>query len=163
MARTVLQSRNPTTVLHRTRGVRCSPRIWSGLLIGATVALLIGCTARRPPCVSVRGVVTYHGRPLEGAGIRFVPKGSRSAAGVTDVQGRFTLLSFVAGDGAVLGEHVVCVSKWIPDSNDKQTDVAMKRHISVLPERYGTPEQSPLRAIVTAKGPNEFVFDLPDN
>jgi hypothetical protein len=125
------------------------------------LTLTTGCGSGRPKCVSISGVVTYHGQPLEGAVVIFIPPKSRSATGITDTQGRFTLQTFSAGDGGVLGDHVVCISKTVVDATAAQKSPYSKTK-SLLPAIYGTPVKTPLRATVTAEGPNEFKFDLKD-
>jgi hypothetical protein len=131
------------------------------ILLALCISVLCGCGSGRPATFSVTGTVTYRGQPLEGARVMFIPKNTRPAVGLTDAQGRFTLLSFAPEDGAVLGEHVVCVAKSTPDPNDKSGSPYPKS-LSVLPERYATPLKSPLKATVTAEGPNDFRFDLTD-
>ena len=112
--------------------------------------------------LAVTGTVTYRGQPVEGARVMFIPQNSRPASGLTDAQGRFTPCSvFAPDDGAVLGEHVVCIAKAIPDPNDKSGSPYRKSR-SLLPEGYATPMKSPLKALVTAEGPNDFRFDLTD-
>jgi hypothetical protein len=136
----------------------------------ATMSLLVcliltsGCGSGRPKCIAVSGVVTYRGKPVEGATVMFFPTKSRPASGLTDAKGRFTLQSFSAGDGAVLGSHVVCVNKRIfdPKSPKDTSKATYPKTISVLPDRYATPVQSPLKATVTAEGPNDFSFELSD-
>jgi hypothetical protein len=125
------------------------------------LTLATGCGSGRPKCVVVSGVVTYRGKPLEGATVTFIPAKSRPASGFTDVQGRFTLQTFSAGDGVVLGEHVVCVTKTVVDPTITEK-TPYPRTTSLLPSRYGTPVRSPLKATVTAEGPNDFKFDLTD-
>ena len=64
-------------------------------------------------------------------------------------------------DGAILGEHVVCISKYIPDPNDPRPE-PLKLHIPVLPAVYASMIKSPCWATVTAEGPNDFRFELVD-
>jgi hypothetical protein len=125
------------------------------------LTLTAGCGSGRPKCVAVSGVVTYQGKPVEGATVIFMPPKSRPATGFTDAQGRFTLQTFSAGDGGVLGEHVVCITKTVIDPNAANKSPYSKTK-SVLPARYGTPLKSPLKATVTGEGPNDFHFDLTD-
>lgn len=127
--------------------------------IVVVLPMISGCGNGHPKCVGVRGIVTYQGKPVDGAGVTFMPKGARPAAGQTDAEGRFVLTTFTAGDGVAEGEHIVCINKSIPHPKDIG-DSPYRRMISVLPACYSTPLQSPLRATVTAKGPNEFHFDL---
>jgi hypothetical protein len=129
-------------------------------VIGA--ALLNGCGSRDPATHAVTGTVIYRGKPVESAGVMFMPNNGRPASAITDAQGRFTLRTFKDGDGAVEGENVVCVSKSIPASGDTTKDPMFKRMISLLPERYASPVTSPLKVTVNAKGSNDFNLELTD-
>jgi hypothetical protein len=131
-------------------------------LIPASVALLAGCGSGNPATYAVTGTVTYQGKPVEGAGVMFMPFSGRPASSMTDAQGRFALRTFKDGDGAVAGENVVCISKMVPAQGDATKDPMFKKMISLLPQRYATPVTSPLKVNVSAKGPNTFTFDLTD-
>jgi hypothetical protein len=111
---------------------------------------------------SVTGTVIYKNKPVEGASVMFVPKNARPATCITDAQGRFTLRTFTANDGAVEGESIVCVSKnaILPNSSRDPSGVIKAK--AALPARYATPASSDLRATVTAKGPNDFNLILKD-
>ena len=145
------------------------------LIAGLGILLLtIGCGPSRPAMVPVSGKVLYKGQPLEGATVAFIPVGSgRPSTGTTDSEGKFTLQAFEEGDGAVIGNHAVTVSKFDkptvkPLKNDetgitfrsKAEEIAYYNPPSLLPDRYGNEVQSPLRATVTADGPNDFTFEL---
>jgi hypothetical protein len=136
-------------------------RVAAALSLFVCLAMMTGCGNGRPKCVVIGGVVTYCGKPVEGATVTFVPTKSRPASGTTDAQGHFTLQTFSAGDGVVLGEHAVCITKTVVDTTVTKK-VPYPKTISLLPARYGSPLQSPLKATVTAEGPNDFKFDLTD-
>jgi hypothetical protein len=128
----------------------------------AGLALFGGCNNNgRPKRFQVSGVVIYHGKPLESAQVTFYPTGARPACGTTDANGRFTLLTFNPDDGAVLGTHVVCVTKYVADPED-HSDSPYKQKVQILPGQYMTPVKSPLRCTVTAEGPNDFRLELAD-
>lgn len=129
-------------------------------LIAASLVVLGGCNSR-PNVIPVTGTVTYQNKPVDGACVVFIPNGSRPASGLTDAQGRFTLLSFAMNDGAVLGDHVVCITKAVPGQK-VQDKSGYPKMLMVLPKKYGTPTNSPLKATVTSSSPNDFRFDLTD-
>lgn len=135
---------------------------WPSVLLIIVALFATGCGNGRPTTITVTGTVTYRGKPVEAANVMFIPQGSRPATGSTDAKGQFTLLSFKPGDGAVVGEHVVCIAKAIPDPRDNGNSLYYHKTISVLPDRYAKSEQSPLKANVTKSGPNDFRFDLTD-
>ncbi len=75
-----------------------------------------GCSRgpERPATYPVTGTVEMQGRPVEGARVVFVPASQEllPASGVTDAEGRFSLTTFEAGDGAVPGTYGVKVAKY---------------------------------------------------
>ena len=77
---------------------------------------------------------------------------------MTDWRGRFQLMTFRIDDGAVAGEHKVFITKQIPEPADK--DKPYPHAISLLPNRYGSPVTTPLRATITPGGHNDFHFTL---
>lgn len=150
--------------LRPTVGASCrfrSPRVVVGL-IAAIGLTLSGCGNGRPETYSVTGMVTYQGKPVEGASVMFMPKAARPASAITDAQGGFALRSFTENDGAVAGEQAVCIAKNRVVPGKAGDPPGKINAVPVLPVRYGTPTTSPLKATITAGGPNEFRFDLTD-
>ena len=93
---------------------------------------VVGCDkAPSLPTVPVKGTVTYNGQPVAGAQVGFMPVDiatGKPASGVTDVQGRFTMQTFVGGskfaNGALTGDYTVTVDKKaIPASNVTEMSV----------------------------------------
>ena len=156
-------------------GARCRNHglVVAGLLV--TIAT-VGCQrSDHPKMVRARGTVLYNGQPLEGAVVSFVGPGGRPSAGDTDAEGRFQLSAWKPGDGAVLGEHMVTITKYAkpsfepektPDGSfmfkSAEKEIAYYNTPSVLPARYGNQRQSVLKATVTEDGPNDFKFELKD-
>lgn len=134
--------------------------------VAAAMALLValgGCGGPgRPATYPAGGVVSYGGRPLEGAAVTFMPKNGRIATGQTDAQGAFELTTFEANDGAIAGEHVVLVSKRekMVDPDMPSSPYEMTRES--LPPRYSNPAESGLTATVESGGENRFEFELHD-
>lgn len=122
------------------------------------------------------GTVTYNGKPVVGANVMFECKTGRPAEAITDAAGRFTLTTFRQADGAIGGNHTVVVSKYAvvsgegadPATAAPATAASDPRAVSrnpprqVIPARYTSPSQSPLRVTVTPGGQNDFTFDLTD-
>ena len=131
-----------------------------GLLV-IIATLLAGCDDGRPERAPVSGIVTYQGKPVEGARVTFYCPGARPASASTDADGRFTLWTYDPADGAVAGTHAVTVVKTKPVEGVDLTDPGrMVDHL--LPMRYNNPDTSPLTAEVTFDGENDFRFDLTD-
>ena len=88
-------------------------KLWVSLLL---VATLVGCgqKANRPKTVPVSGTVTYNGKPVQGAVVTFNPtdrKVGKTAIATTDASGKYTLMTFEQGDGAIPGTYKVTISK----------------------------------------------------
>lgn len=158
---------------------------WNWLVCAVSLVLL-GCGegSSGVATVSVTGVVTLNGQPLPGAAVSFSPKGGkgRAAVGATDIDGKFTLTTVTAGDGAVPGEYGVSVTKNAaaaaqPTSDPRSTGGAMSaedtakmmaslqkgktvEQQSDLPAKYASPDSSGLQAEVTSGGSNNFKFEL---
>jgi len=156
--------------------------------VWAALAVAAGCGAKTPATSSVTGVVTFNGTPLEGAQVTFFgegrpaagprprlghhhpvlprhraatrPKGHprHAALGIADAQGRFQLMTFGPGDGALPGEYVVVITKTEAGSTDPNNPYAPVR--SLIPERYGDRAKSGLTATVQLGKSNEFTFEL---
>jgi hypothetical protein len=144
------------------------------------LGLVIGCDSGpdRPATFSVTGTVTLDGDPVEGAAVNFIPtSGGKSAAGVTDASGKYSLTTFASGDGAVPGEYNVTIAKYEgADDAAEETgegDAGMMSaeydsgvgaeegddvSKSLLPEKYNDPNSSGLKATVTDK---ENSIDFP--
>lgn len=89
-----------------------------------TSGIVMGCRgAPGPEIAPVDGVVTLDGKPIEGAGVTFEPVGEgRSSFALTDAAGRYELVYMPGKKGAMVGEHVVRISKSrksIKDDNGK--------------------------------------------
>ena len=126
--------------------------------LALALLLIIGCGRGTPLTMPVKGTVTFQGSPLAEADVAFTPTGGRPASGRTDTVGRFMLTTFRTNDGAMIGQHIVTVCKHV--KKDPNATGAYFDYVQVTPEEFGRPNESPLRADVTASGPNEFTFDI---
>jgi hypothetical protein len=125
-------------------------------------SVLSGCNRSGLDLAPVEGVVMYQGAPLADAGVLFKPSQGPFAMGVTDEEGRFTLIT-ANQEGALIGEHQVAISK-------AETIV---RHVTgnpmpvyqtkaLIPEKYFDAASSQLTASVK-DDENEFEFNLTAN
>lgn len=159
--------------------------IWFGIC-AVSFVFAAGCSgdaADVPKTVAVSGTVSYNGNPVAGATVTFMGEGApRAAIGTTDAEGKFQLSTFGDKDGAVVGAHVITVSKiedaaTTPAGDDPALDdpTALAQVSSAkleegpgsapqseLPAKYANTSSSPLKETVTAEGPNEFVLKLED-
>ncbi|NLX98719.1 MAG: carboxypeptidase regulatory-like domain-containing protein [Rhodopirellula sp.] len=153
----------------------------------ALIPLLgLGCSGgsdpNRPETCQVSGLVTRGGQAVAAATVTFHSlDGSRSAVGVTSDQGRFTLTTFVPGDGAVAGQYAVAIVKYdlpmaasgadgsIADTGEEDVDRPEIRMASrgespgpknLLPQKYADAKSSGLIALVAKRGDNQFDFTI---
>ena len=131
------------------------------------------------PVFAVSGTVTMSGAPLANATVAFAPQGDQpTAIGKTDKQGNFILTTYDHGDGAAAGSYNVVVSKPAPSRSGASTTqrhgadykpartpedaghAAEGESSDLIPERYRSSKDTPLKAEVQADGDNEFTFDL---
>jgi len=103
----------------------------------------------------VTGSVTLDGQPVDGATVAFYPDGGRRPArGITDASGNFELMTFNPGDGVLLGQHRVSVTK--TEASEQQAAVVDGETIEtptggaednvnhLLPVHYASPSTSEL-------------------
>jgi len=143
------------------------------LFIVLVFVIVSGCKEQKiKGLVSVRGVITYKGEPLEGAAVCFTPKdfktGDRLGTGKTDAQGRFELRTI--GDPGVLpGEYVVVVIKneLIPDTQPQKDNSKAKRPIPqkvkpLIPKRYSDSKTSDVNVVVEKSGIADWRLEIVD-
>ncbi len=121
--------------------------------------ILAGCSGKSndlPALAEVTGQVTLDGNPLPGAIIDFYPQGavekkqSRASSAATDSEGKYSLMYNNDTAGAILGDHMVRISK-----TEGGAEVAGPE---MLPKKYN--ENTTLTATVTKDGPNTIDFEL---
>jgi hypothetical protein len=145
-------------------------------LLTGSFLLTLGCGPTgpdRPRTFPVSGVVTYSGKPVEGANLNFqLTDGSGYAMAITDASGRYTLMTFVAGDGALPGEYHVGITKYeqsvVTGSTSDDDDYIPPEEqefvpppANQLPMKYSVPQTSGLTATVKEE-PNTFNWELVD-
>lgn len=120
-----------------------------------------------PEIGSVEGTLTLDGEPIAGATVSFYPvAGGRSASGLTDEEGKYTLQYNPTVMGTKIGENVVTISTFaesgLTDVGDPSTgtgevtSVESPGRSEEIPEKYRAGEK--LTVIVEA---GENVIDLP--
>jgi hypothetical protein len=102
------------------------------------IALLTGCNDQRQGLVPVAGQVLIDGNPLSKGVVRFAPEGGRNSMGAINSDGRFTLGSYTADDGALVGAHKVMVI-----AREQLTDTTAKWY---APKQYASFQTSGLTA-----------------
>lgn len=128
-------------------------------------ATLVGCSSGSVPgTFPVNGTVTFNGKPVDGATISFVGKGSeRPATAISTADGKYDLYT-LDSRGALPGNYSVVVSKMEApsDSVNKDAgfdasgkDLSMEQSAAnvgkptpkakqLLPAKFGSPSTTPL-------------------
>jgi hypothetical protein len=134
----------------------------TAFLLGC-MAAVTGCLGSTPALGRVSGVVTLDGKPLSSGRVTFWPAAGRSGSGWIETDGRFTLGTFNATDGAVVGSHAVTVtaaSKSPPGAPDFDRDRPVSGWPrSPIPARYSNPDSSGL-SFEVSPGANRFEIKL---
>ena len=150
--------------------MRCCPTDRRGLLRGIRLVLVAGlgtlacgCGGDKLHVTSVKGKVTFQGKPLQFGSVLFQPVGKGlPARGEIQSDGTFVLGTYSGSDGAVVGKHkvrITCNDTQNPDYKLAPGEEGMVGK-SLIPEKYTRAETSGLTADVTEGGDNDFPFDL---
>lgn len=139
------------------------------VLVGLAVgAFLAGCGGSEFSYAPAKGKVTYKGKPLEFGTVLFIPEKGPPATGQIQPDGTFVLETGTQSGGtrkgAVVGKHKVeirCLESQRPGYKVPEGQ-EMPAGKPLIPTKYMQADTSGLTAEVTAKGPNEFTFDLTD-
>lgn len=105
----------------------------------ATLALVAGCGGSGANVGEVSGTVTFDGKPAPNIIVTFNPVGGgRPSSGVTDAQGKYTLVYSTTDTGAEIGQHQVTISASTEytdeELNDPKIDLTKPR--SPIPKEY---------------------------
>lgn len=129
--------------------------------------------------VPAEGVVMCDGEPLDNAVVSFFPNASdgRTATGKTDANGKFTLTTLIANDGAFPGDYKIAVLKVSAPVGEVQeaeegeslkektarAQESMRRKDSMkmlLPAKYAAPATSGLTQTLSEKGDKEIKIEV---
>jgi hypothetical protein len=128
------------------------------LCVAAALLTLQACTDR-PATYPVTGTVKFDdGTPLTGGTVEFrnvttdIAK-QINARGEIAPDGKYQLTSFQPNDGAIAGEHQVCV---FPAAQDTPGSLDSEPPPSPLERKYQAYETSGLSYTVKADGKNEY-------
>ncbi len=146
------------------------------LPLGFLLLVVAGCGPQRPPMGKVQGVVTLDGEPLSAGSIQFWPDVGRPSRSSINEDGTYELTTFDAGDGALVGNHVVTIkstrlTEADPEISSTQEEIEYYREkrptpiraakvVWIIPEKYSERRSTPLTAKVV-EGDNEINFDIP--
>ncbi|MCU0959957.1 MAG: transthyretin-like family protein [Pirellulaceae bacterium] len=155
----------------------------------AVVVALVGCSKPSgPPLAQAKGVVMLGGKPVDNARVMFYPidQSSSFSHGTTDAEGRFTMSTRGANDGALVGRHKVVISKVDMPEQMAKVDVSKAKSAGYgpgsmpgyesmmgiggakpaeakqeIPAKYSNKETTVLEIeVVTDATQNEYTFNL---
>lgn len=135
-----------------------------GLVIVAFL-FATGCGGRQD-MGRVSGTVTYQGKPVPDAVLRFTVKDKSPGLARTDAAGRYTLNTLRKGDGGFAGASVVTVTPWVEPFIERPDDAITGRKPPPevprpdIPDLYRTADKSPLKAEIIAGKNNVIDFKL---
>lgn len=141
-------------------------------LIGVFVAAVVGLSGcgegvtQSDTAIPVAGTITLDGKPLEGAGVTFIPLAAdqgQGGVGSTDAEGKYEVTHFRTGKGLEPGEYRVAISKLvmqdgspIPAGTSSAAELDTK---NLLPAKFSDPNSTTLKANVTSDGkPIDFAL-----
>ncbi len=145
------------------------------IFIPVLLLLLAGCFGDGfPETYPVTGVVTQGGKPVEGASVVLVhnsPEG-RSASGVTDAEGKFTVTTYFSpahqSVGALPGDYAITVSKkevyQTTEGLKPEEEMALFTKSgppkSLLPTVYANPATSGFKVTVENAPPEPLTLEV---
>ena len=122
------------------------------------VVVLLGCGESLPNYKPVTGQVTFQGKPLAAARVRFIPVDTTTGVGgqaKTDAEGKYRVVYAQGGDGLPPGKYKITVSQMLmPDGSPGPENVSPIESPAreVLPEHYSQELTSRLTKDVLADG-----------
>jgi hypothetical protein len=136
------------------------------------ICLCAGCSSNYSPqaevfaTVKAEGQLLFKGKPLPGFLVSLHPAdGQRTASGVTDTEGRFTLGTNTLGDGAIVGNHKVSVVWQPPEDDGLGSTVDDPRKLPKapvqLPPALSSPDTSQLTLDVPEGGSSQLKIEIP--
>lgn len=147
----------------------------SYIILLTVMSMTIGCGGDKlPKTYAVTGVVTLDDKPLEGADIVLVPSSPtlKSAGGISDAQGRFSLKTYFDPknhvSGAMTGDYGVAITKLEKRevSGSLKPEEAMAQTMkmgpakSAIPKKYNAPSTSGFKLSIGTTPPPPLKLDL---
>lgn len=121
------------------------------------IMIVLGCVCcgcqSRPNSAEVSGVVTLDGEPLPKADVVFTPGDGRSSLGITDQEGKYSLVFTGLKTGAMPGTHRVSITTAVIDLDGDGFQAK-----EVVPAKYRGPESELIQEV--KPGRNTINFSL---
>jgi hypothetical protein len=131
-------------------------------LVFVIAGMASGCSKKSGlETAPVSGKVTYRGKAVPTGTVMFVPGEGPAATGEIGSDGSYKLMTYAAGDGAVIGTHKVTITA-LQGMGDVLPEQRNATPPPLVPAKYLNGETSGLVAEVKPKTKNEVNFDLKD-
>jgi len=134
----------------------------AAVTIAAGCLVFAGCGRSDLPTVPVQGTVTYNGKPVVSAMVKFDPVDAakvRPAMGTTDDQGHYTAGTTATAKGVMPGEYKVSILAYLPPPPGKKADIGPL----AIPKRYTDVKSSGLTASIGERDKSKVIdFELKD-
>jgi hypothetical protein len=139
-------------------------------VIGLILLTCAGCGSDQLRVYPVSGTISFDGKPMQGGGaIAFIPtegQNGKTAGGVIDDDGNYTLSTYAEGDGSIPGKFRVIVTQAAaeepeatPDGTAPREPVESLSSDLLIPAIYSDFKASPLTATVE-ETKQELNFEL---
>ena len=135
-------------------------RLGIALVSLAALAGVMGCGDRGPKLASVRGTVTYKGKPVPNGTVTFIPASGQHATGEIRPDGSYTLTSFRPGDGAIPGTYKVVVVA-IQDMTGRLPEDRTPLPPPIVPNKYTSIATTDI-SVEVKEGENQIDLPLRD-
>ena len=142
-------------------------RVTAILFVLATLLAVAGCGNQE--FAEVEGVVTRKGQPLNNLQVIFMPDPELGTFGpssraFTDEEGRYYVKSARGQDGAIVGQHRVCIRD-ISGLESRQKPGKIRRPeagaaLPRVPAAYASATATPLRAVEVKPGKQTLDFEI---
>ncbi|HBE67297.1 MAG TPA: hypothetical protein DDW52_04030 [Planctomycetaceae bacterium] len=139
------------------------------VLLLTVLPLSVGCGP--PPMQSVKGTVSFNGKPLANCKVGFSPDVEifnpdrhGYGAGLTEADGSFTIQHPQGVEGIWAGDYKVTFVAWVDRAGKPLEPFVKPSEVAggvknLLPDAYESPSTTPERVTVT-KGENVFNFKI---
>ncbi|MGL4421047.1 MAG: hypothetical protein ACRCZF_10315 [Gemmataceae bacterium] len=126
-------------------------KCWLGLVL--SVLAIAGCSDGKLKVYPVSGTVLYNDQPLAGVDVAFHAVDPKNAVSypphaTTDANGKFSLMSYVADDGAPAGEYTVAIAVAVEVAGADDGGDQTKKITFQVPAKYQRKETSGLQVSI---------------
>jgi len=128
----------------------------------------LGCSngVQQQKTYPVSGQILYEGRPVKGLTVVFRPldstlfKWQEQPQAISDEDGKFSIRTYDADDGAPAGEYQVGIAMLDPVDEEGGDQVKRRSDALMIPARYADPNTSGLKVKIESKSNQLEPFQL---